>query len=245
MNNLTALNLQLLKQKVPMLDLTIEQAMSIAKIPERFNEKRISALITYTTGDSALADTLTMQERYYVLLNQQALSHNKYALEDDFSDYYIDTIESEVPDEYFDKDIGIGVQHIRGGHICLLETICEDLFDWTCGLMACQLYGDLSALLGGEGIVWDQLDAQMPSNELNQHVQSRVRLIGQLNELAFNNLSETFDYLVAPLTHYLETSIDNNGITVLKEVNGDYQPARFPALSHLQGHAKQLARYIA
>ena len=241
---LSAIQLQLLDQKAPMPDLTIGQAMDIAKIPERFNEKRLSALITHMTGDSAIADQLTVQERYYFLLNQQILSQNKYAIDSDVSSYFIDTVESMVPTEHLDNDTGIGVQHIRGAHACLLETICEDLFDWTCGLMACQLYGNLSSVVGGD-VTWEQLDAGMAMGELNQQVVERAEFIGSLSEYNFNNLSALFDSLSVQLTHYVDISIDNNGVTVVKEVDGDYMPARFQAISELQGHAKQLARYIA
>ncbi|MCC3344501.1 hypothetical protein [Psychrobacter sanguinis] len=239
----TAMQLQLLEQKVPMPDLTIGQAMDIAKIPERFNEKRLSALIALVTGDSELADHLTVQERYYFLLNQQALSQNKYAVDCDMSEYFLDTDESAVLQEYLDEKTKIGVQHIRGSHVCLLETICENLFDWTCGLMACQLFGDLSSIVGG-GISWDKLDAGMKQSDMNREVLARAEFISNLSEFDFNNLAEMFDNYVFMLSHYVDTSIDNKGITVIKEVAGEYVPARFQALYELRGHARQLARYI-
>lgn len=239
----SVMQLQLLETKVNMPDLTIGQAMEIAKIPERFNEKRLSALITLITNDNELADKLTVQERYYFLLNQQALSQNKYAQQTDLSEYFIETNEQVVPSEYLDESTGIGVQHLRGAHVCLLETICEDLFDWTCGLMACQLFGDLSSIMGGD-MVWDKLEAGMLQSELNREVLTRAKTISELSELSFNNLAGFFDSATAHLIHYLDTSIDNKGITVVKEVDGEYMPARFQAISELRGHARQLARYI-
>lgn len=129
MTDVAVMQLQLLEHVVPIPDLTIGQAMDIAKIPERFNEKRISALITLLTGYQGLADQLTVQERYYFLLNQQALSQNKYSAESNLSEYVVETVESMVPKENLDETTGIGVQHIRGAHVCLLEAICENLFD--------------------------------------------------------------------------------------------------------------------
>lgn len=243
MTHVAVMQLQLLENTVPMPDLTIGQAMEVAKIPERFNEKRISALITLVTGYPELADKLTVQERYYFLLNQQALSQNKYAAESNLSEYLIDTVESLVPKEYLDEETQIGVQHIRGAHVCLLETICENLFDWTCGLMACQLFGNLSSIVGGD-MVWDKLDDSLTQNELNKQVLERAKTISDLSEFDFNNLAELFDSLISNLSHYVDTSIDNKGITVIGEVAGEYVPARFQALFELRGHARQLARYI-
>lgn len=243
MTDVAVMQLQLLEHVVPIPDLTIGQAMDIAKIPERFNEKRISALITLLTGYQGLADQLTVQERYYFLLNQQALSQNKYSAESNLSEYVVETVESMVPKEHLDETTGIGVQHIRGAHACLLEAICENLFDWTCGLMACQLFGNLSSIVGGD-MVWDKLDISLTQNELSKQILARAETLSNLSEFDFNNLAELFDTLILNLSHYVFTSIDNKGITVIGEVAGEYMPARFQALFELRGHARQLARYI-
>jgi len=243
MTDVAVMQLQLLEHVVPIPDLTIGQAMDIAKIPERFNEKRISALITLLTGYQGLADQLTVQERYYFLLNQQALSQNKYSAESNLSEYVVETVESMVPKENLDETTGIGVQHIRGAHVCLLEAICENLFDWTCGLMACQLFGNLSSIVGGD-MVWDKLDISLTQNELSKQILARAETLSNLSEFDFNNLAELFDTLILNLSHYVFTSIDNKGITVIGEVAGEYMPARFQALFELRGHARQLARYI-
>lgn len=243
MTDVAVMQLQLLEHVVPIPDLTIGQAMEIAKIPERFNEKRISALITLLTGYQGLADKLTVQERYYFLLNQQALSQNKYSAESNLSEYVIETVESMVPKEHLDETTDIGVQHIRGAHVCLLEAICENLFDWTCGLMACQLFGNLSSIVGGD-MVWDKLDISLTQNELSKQILARAETLSNLSEFDFNNLAELFDTLILNLSHYVFTSIDNKGVTVIGEVAGEYMPARFQALFELRGHARQLARYI-
>lgn len=242
----TVIDLQLLNEKVFLPDLTIGQAMDIAKIPEHYNEKRISGLISHLTGDNTLADRLTVQERYYFLLNHQSVSDNKYSLSGDNSDYFIPTVESEVLSEYLDPQTKIGVQHLRGKHACLLETLCENVFDWLAGSMACQLYGELSAIVGGD-VTWEALGVDATDSKVNEIIQDRFKFINDLPEYAFNKLVSHYTLLSDRLTHYLITGIDNTGITILsaKGGAGEHEAARFLALAHLQDTARQLAKFIA
>lgn len=109
--------------------------------------------------------------------------------------------------------------------------------------MACQLFGNLSSIVGGD-MVWDKLDISLTQNELSKQILARAETLSNLSEFDFNNLAELFDTLILNLSHYVFTSIDNKGITVIGEVAGEYMPARFQALFELRGHARQLARYI-
>ncbi|WP_230657772.1 hypothetical protein [Psychrobacter sp. I-STPA10] len=257
----TAIQLQLLQDKISLPDLTIGQAMDIAKIPERFNEKRLSALITHLTNDAELADLLTVQERYYILLNQQMLAEHKYSEQGDQHRYLLPTIESDVPDSFEHPNLNISIQHLRGKHVCVLETQCENLFDWLCGQMACQLYGDIFTQIMGEDNSddkydkWEAISVGLTENEINELMQNRVAMLTSLPEYIFNYLVTIYSDMLASLTHFVDISNDNQGITLLsvnqasnQEQNTEglvhSEPARFLTLAALRGTASQLAKLI-
>lgn len=241
----TTITLELLEQKIIMNELTIGQALDISKIPEKYNEKRISAMIGHITGDLELAGTLTVQERYYFLLNHQALSDSDYSGANNIDEYKIETLPLEVPKTYQVGDMYIS--HLYGAHACVLEMICEHVADWMIGQMACQLSGDISFFIGGdERIVWDELPATLDEATLNNTIQERFELLSNLSVADFNELADAYNGASAQLTHFLELGCDNSGLTVMARGGaGNDLPARFCALEYLQGVAARLSECLA
>lgn len=244
----TALDVQLLNSSVMLPDLQIGQAMDIAKIPSRFNEKRLSAMITHLTGDSSIAGKLTAQERYFILLSHQALAENNHSDTSNIDNYLIPTVQSDVPSRYQAGDMYIN--HLLGAHVVVLESICEDVFDWITGQMACQLSGDITSIVGGDDdsdMHWDVLTADMSDNELNDAIQLRTNVIQKLGANGnFNSLYDTYNIGVDALSHFLVLGCENKGLTVISQGgDGSNQPSRFLTLDHLQGGARLLAECIA
>lgn len=245
----TALNVQLLNIEVLLPDLQIGQAMDIAKIPSHFNEKRLSSMITHLTGDSSIAGKLTAQERYFILLSHQALAENSHSGASNIDNYLISTVQSEVPDRHQVGDMYIN--HLLGAHVVVLESLCEDVFDWITGQMACQLSGDITSVIGGDtddvDLHWDVLTPDMSDNEINAAIQLRITIIQKLGANGnFNSLYDTYNIGVDALSHFLVLGCENKGLTVISQGgDGNNQPSRFLALDHLQGGAKLLAECIA
>lgn len=242
----TMTSIELLNTSVLMPDLTIGQAIDIANIQQRHNEQRISALIGHISGNASLAATLTVQERYFFLLNHRDLSDHSYATTGNSEPFFIDTIQSEVIDEVV---VGtITVQHLRGAHACVIEGLCEDLYDWICGQIACQLYGDLSSAIGGENpsFKWDQIPLDANSSDIEAIIKTRFELISDLTTDQFNELVFAFDSGCQQLMHFVQISCDMDGLTLIKQ-GGEKagQPSRFHALSHLQGTAARIIERIA
>ena len=244
----TAIDCELLNTTVSLPDLTIGQAMDIAKIPERLNEKRISALIAHLSGDAQLAGRLTVQERYYVLLNHQMIANNKYSEQGDQSRYIMPTIQSEVPENASHSDLAVSLQHLRGKHVCVLESQCESLYDWLCGQMACQLHGELPIGINEDGSsaveLWEPISTELTESEINKIMQERVGRINDLPEHVFNYLVSIYNSLSFELSHFVDISHDDEGVTVLPydaEGLSGTEPARFLALAALRGTAKRLA----
>lgn len=243
----TALTLQLLSRNLSLPDLTIGQAIDIAHIPQEFNEKRLSAMITHLSGDPELAGRLTAQERYYILISHQATTQHQYSAGDDTNDdYLVDTVQADVPAA---AQVGeMTVNHLLGAHVVVLEGICENVADWLCGQMACQLSGDLSFFIGGsdEAMKWRDLPASMTDEELNQAIQTRVKIINELSIDQFNDLVSGYNNGASQLIHFVALGCDNQGLTLIKQGgDGIIEPARFLALDHLQGAAARIAECIA
>lgn len=241
-----SLSIQLLNSQLNLPDLTIDQAMDMALIPQEFNEKRLSAMIGHLSGDDTLAGRLTAQERYYILLSHQIAMSSQYSSEVDNENYLVNTIQKDVPDVATVGDAY--VNHLLGAHVTVLEGICENVYDWLRGQMACQLSGDLSFFIGGddEAYKWEALDAGMTDEALNEAIQTRVALIGQLTTDRFNDLEAAFTSGVNQLEHFVVLGTDNNGLTLIKQGGeGADEPARFPALDALQGAARIIAQCLA
>lgn len=240
-----SLSIQLLNSQLNLPDLTIDQAMDMALIPQEFNEKRLSAMIGHLSGDDTLAGRLTAQERYYILLSHQIAMSSQYSSEVDNENYLVNTIQKDVPTVATVGDAYIN--HLLGAHVTVLEGICENVYDWLRGQMACQLSGDMSFFIGGddEAYKWDALDAGMTDEALNETIQARVSLIGQLTTDRFNDLEAAFTSGVNQLEHFVVLGTDNKGLTLIKQGGeGIDEPARFPPLDALQGAARIIAQCL-
>ena len=244
----TTLDVQLLETNVLLPDLQIGQAMDIAKIPVAFNEKRLSAMISHLTGNPSLAGKLTAQERYFVLLNHQAISQSQHIGDSDIDGYALPTIQSDVPKCHQVGDMY--VNHLLGAHVVVLEGICENVYDWIVGQMACQLSGDISSVIGGDSsdnLKWDVIDAGMTENEINEAIQGRIKFIETLSANDdFNILHDAYSIGVDALSHFLILGCENKGLTVISQGgDGAGEPSRFLTLDSLQGIARVIAECVA
>lgn len=243
----TTLDVQLLETNVLLPDLQIGQAMDIAKIPVAFNEKRLSAMISHLTGNPSLAGKLTAQERYFVLLNHQAISQSQHIGDSDIERYVIPTVQADVPQRHQVGDMY--VNHLLGAHVVVLEGICENVYDWIVGQMACQLSGDISSVIGGDSddLKWDVIDAGMTDNEINEAIQGRIEFIETLGANDdFNILHDAYSIGVDALSHFLILGCENKGLTVISQGgDGSNEPSRFLTLDSLQGVARVIAECVA
>lgn len=243
----TTLDVQLLETSILLPDLQIGQAMDIAKIPVAFNEKRLSAMISHLTSNPSLAGKLTAQERYFVLLNHQAISQSQHIGDSDIERYVIPTVQADVPQRHQVGDMY--VNHLLGAHVVVLEGICENVYDWIVGQMACQLSGDISSVIGGDSddLKWDVIDAGMTDNEINEAIQSRIKIIDRLDANGnFNILHDAYSVGVDALSHFVVLGCENKGLTVISQGgDGAGEPSRFLTLDSLQGIARVIAECVA
>ncbi len=254
----TSIQLELLKSKIPLHDLTIGQAMDIAKIPPIYNEKRISALITHIVDDSDLASYLTVQERYYILLNHLSLSNNKYIdVDSDYSEFFIGNKGKIKHNEKIELQQELFINHLLGSHIEVIEMQAEEnTFDYIAGAMACQLSGNLAKVLQFDNDIeqwqWQTLDVKFleksNSEQLTDILIERFRLIENLDSYQFNLLCDAYYLGVEQLQHFVEPYFFYDGIALLSQDEqggaGEKMPVRFHSLTFLRGTAGHIAEYV-
>lgn len=246
MNN-TMKTVTLLKHTLPLNDLAIGQAIDIAKsFPESRNEARIGALIGHVTGDSTLARSLTVNERYYFLLRHQAAIQNPYTASTfDIDDYVRQSVQSDVPEKAAITDAAY-VGHLYGAHVQVLEQKCENAADWLNGQMICQLYGDISSILGGDDdIHWDKIPATASEEEINKAIEERLPMLNKLSaNNQYNDLALAFMDTYSQLDHFVTLGLGTDGLLVhgADDTQGGagIKPRRFLCLSAIGGIAGKI-----
>lgn len=235
------LPVQLRHEQVFLRELTIGETMQIAKIPEAMNEARINSFLNFVTDRQDLASRLTVQERYFLLLNYLALADQRYFDGGDHSEFYLTKTNG---DDFVEVD-GVYVGHLYGYQATILEQKCENVYDWLLGQIALQMYGDVSKILGAdEPVLWDKVDSQ-DLNQINEVLSIRFEQLAHLSNHQFHQLAELFYEANCQLKHLVDIRLDNEGIALSKNGGGDVYIARFRPLTALPDIIQQLAECVA
>ena len=148
--------LSLRHEQVTPKEIEIGQAIAIGDIPQDAYELRLTAFLAAVLQDPTLPLRLTVQERYYILLNCLVISNSDYTMDaGDVSEFLSPT--TTAPDTA--QVEAIYIQQLRGHHADFLQSNCENVYDWIAGQMAMQLYGDMTEYLSDtkeQGILWSQ-----------------------------------------------------------------------------------------
>lgn len=243
---LNAQPIQLRKEAVYLNAITIGEIMEIAKIPEALNELRINSFIGFTTKDNTLARRLTVQERYFILLNWLMVSESSYSMDGDMSEFFIPE-NTDIP-EFFEQD-GVYVHHLLGSHVTALQHKCENAYEWLACQMACQLSGDLTAITKSDvPLIWEALNTDN-DNDISTIIQQRFDVIAGLLDSDFANLHKLYSLGDYQLRHLVQPNLDNDGITlaniVAKGGDSEYEAVRFRPLAGISDIARQLADCFA
>lgn len=218
-------------------ELTIGQAIEIAKIPESMNEARLTSFIGFVCDEDAFG--LTVQERYFILLNYLTMAQNDYVLNIDDDRYFLPVL---TADDEVSVD-GLVVRQMTGRQAMVLETKCENIFEWLCGQMACQLVGEVGAYVGVDETSWEAL----PDEEygIDEMVAKRFEWIHNLTQEQFDKLAAVYFAGVDKLAHLVQIGFDNQGLTLLS-VGGDVvEAARFCPDVCFTESAERLSSYLA
>lgn len=238
---LNATPLTLRNESVYLKELTIGEVIEIAKIPEEMNELRINAFLSYVCDDKSIAYRLTVQERYYILLNYLTVSQSNYM---DSLDVLPFLMEKKQADDFVFYD-GIYIKSIYGNEVSALQKKCENAYEWLAGQMVFGIYGDVGRLFNcDDPMIWHDSHL-MDDNRLDDELKNRFDFINNLTDSQFNLLYDLYQKGQEDLSHFVELGLDNDGITLLgKEGSGAYQVGRFRPLEMVSGVVRELVNVI-
>ncbi len=237
--------IQLRHEQIYLKELLVGQIMEMAKIPQQLNELRINSFLAYTCQDDSIAMRLTVQERYYILLNYLAISNNDYMINTDVSEFFIKA--KNAPD--MASMNGIYTSQLLGSHVTLLQSKCENVYEWLAGKIACQLSGDLTHFFGDEQnpVIWEHLPTDN-QDTLENVFRSRFEMINTMPSSLFEKLTDVYYQGCEQLRHLVDISVDNDGITLLgnseNQGGGDMNIARFRTDTVLPDICKRLSQLL-
>ncbi|HPY40655.1 MAG TPA: hypothetical protein PLM98_09065 [Thiolinea sp.] len=220
-------------------ELTFHDAVKISRIPERMNEHRISVFLAAVLRDDQIAQKMTVQERYYILIQYLSTQTDTVISSTLTYEDYLFSNQSEFKTTLSleQADLKINVRQLTGRDAELLETLCDGVADWIVGAMALQL--DMP-----ENKEIPVLHSQDCSEaEHLESLKTRANAFKNLELSRFNRFYNAFDYLQSEMSTLCRLGFDDSGITVLGGT--DDAPARFRPAAALTGIAAQLDRYAA
>jgi hypothetical protein len=222
--------LNLGNQNLPIKELSVGEMLSIAKLDPNKLEQQLSSFLRYALGDDEAPYLMTIQQRYYCLL--QYLSQQKT------NDLAVSVnINNYLKDKSIDwkESISIGdltVRQLNGYEIEALELIAESVDDWILGAMALQItYGD------NFPYIVPLNDRKLAGNV----IASRYEELLKLDQDSLNDLYSKYQEADSALASLLLTGFDSKGVVIYENAGGvSSEPARFQVDSSITGFTKQL-----
>lgn len=224
-------------RSVQMRELSIGQAIEVAKVPQRLNEAALTRFLAYVLdGDASLARDLTVQERYYLLIQYLALQDRTPL--DTAANHAAYLAPRTLP--WNDSLPGLLCprwRQLNGHQVELIELVAEDVADW----MLCAIA--LQACLPE----WPELpEAGAPQSALQAVLNERHAALTAMPASDFEALASEWHSANMAMARFLRTGFDNQGIVVLPENGGaDDAPARFRPLAALGRFVRELAGCFA
>lgn len=211
------------------------EALQLARMPEQLLEARLSRFLGFVLDDESLARALSVQERYYLLMQYLSVQNGSpLATNADYGRYLLKTSQRE-PWQSSIATHGLIVSHLTGNQAEILETLCEDVADWVLGAMAFQC-----SLAAGQ---WPPLPPESAKNDDHANImRQRIAILENMDQSAFNSLYDHYLVTCDRLSRFVRTGFDAMGVTVLG--GADDAPARFRAAASLNGIIERLGRCL-
>lgn len=196
-------------------ELTLGQAIEIAKIGKGKHEKKISAILSAILNHPTLSYELTLQERHYLVMKYIESKNDVFDFGLNFKDFEKDGLPKEC--------ITIGdytFRHLNGFECEALEEYATCHLDWVMGSIALQASGD-----GLGGGVLPSHDIKFAKNI----IVSRVADLKTLDLGTSENLFNSFFMSIDGLNNLIDYGFDDEGILV--KGGADENSVRFCEIS--------------
>lgn len=211
-------------------ELTIGEALSLAKINSKRMEQQLSSFLRYTLKDEQLPYSLTVQQRYYCLLQYlSAQKENDLAVNVNINDYLI----SQHKEWKLEVEVeGVLVRQLTGLEVEALELIAEGLDDWLVGAMALQI---------SFGPEFPYIQPITDRRHASKVIKARYDTLMAFGQERINELYRIYAAAEDQLSSLIYIGYDNEGVIIFEAEGGSTsEPARFQCDTAFYGFTKQL-----
>lgn len=224
-------------RRLTLSEISIGAALQVSRIAERWYEQRLTAALTAIVGPSVDPLLLTVQERYYLLIQYLSTLNGTPLYVDPGS--YIRQPDAGQTFHTETEVSGILCRQLLGYQAEMLEQVCEDGADWLTGALVLQC--DIPGL--------PPLPAVNPSREAWQPLLdatlARVKAYQDLPQSEAERIVTIWATANDAMAYHLNYQFDPAGIVILPQGGADDAPARFRAVTALGGFARQLERHFS
>lgn len=211
-------------------ELTLGEAISLAKLNQKHLEQQLSGFLGYAMRNKELPLSMTGQQRYYFLLQYLAAQVNNDLSSEVNIDEYL--IAQDAPWKLQTEVDGVTVRQLIGAELEALELIANGLDEWVLGAMALQIsFGD----------EFPYLEPIQNRRHAGKVIKNRYEQLIALGQTRINELHPIYAKAEEQLASLLHIGYDSIGVVIYKANGGsDSEPARFQVDSTFYGFTKQL-----
>lgn len=217
--------------KALMREMSGDQALALANMSIELHEHRLTAFLGSVLNDLNIPYTLTVQERYYLLIQYlSAQIDTDLETKTDYSKYV------QMPDKQWHPSYQIEeitVHQLKGFQAELLQECSEDISDWVFGCMCLQIECPELGLLPNSD----------NKTEWAQLLHDRLPRLLKLPQSEIARLHQLYSVATAQMCFYVNYTFDGNGIVCLG--GADDAPMRFCPSTAFTGIFDALARALA
>lgn len=207
-------------------EMTYNDGLVISAIDKSFNERRISEFLRRVCDCDALQ--LSVQQRYFLLMNYLEQSTGLFAVELDFSRYY-------RKEEYREtvSDDTMTVRLLNGFEAEFLESKCKSIGEWIACAMALQIvHRDIEPL---------KMPIVATAPNFESEFMARLDYIKNLSLSDFDRLYSQYIALNEQFNALVDLSFGDDGFVVMGGT--DDAPMRFCPSAAFTGLIKELDGY--
>lgn len=210
-------------------EVTFNDALKVAAIDPKLNEKRITSFLAHALGNSQLPLMMTAQERYFLMIKYvQNQTNTLFSTNTDFSNCFKE--QSSWTHEVL--EVGVTVRQVIGSEAEYLEAHCMNAAEWIACLLAFQIKYENHEHLG-------QLPDRSAIDQVyKQQFSQRLGYLKTLPQSEFNLIYLDYLKLNSQLFTHIELSVNNEGFVVQR--GADDAPIRFRASTCFIGIIKEL-----
>jgi hypothetical protein len=210
-------------------EIEFNNALKVAAIDQRLNEKRISEFLRHVL-DKGQPLVMTAQERYCLMLKyMEKQSITLFSTDTDFSKCYLS---SEKPWKSEITQNGITVRQLIGREVEYLEAHCANAAEWIACMLAFQIsYSGHDAL------------SELPNRSLNDtdfinQFSERLAYLKRRAQSDFDLIYQDFNALNNQLFSKIYLNVSNQGLVISR--GADDAPLRFRPAAAFIGIIKEL-----